>query len=196
MFDNFRRVYGRSPFLEDAEFMYAMGYYYSSPPPTKDQSTTIMAITSLSEYLSRYPNGAKYDDVVVYITELQDRIREKEYLNAYTYYKIGQYRAAVITFRNALDKFPDSKRREEIMYLTVKSAFLLAENSVENLQKDRYLTTMDYYYTFLSEYPDSQYLKELDRMQDKSKRFISGSEVIGDTVTGDTLISIETIITE
>ena len=197
LFDNFRRIYSRSPFLEDVEFMYAMGYYYSSPPPTKDQSTTIMAITSLSEYLSRYPNGAKYQEAVDYIMELQDKIREKEYLNAYTYYKIGQYRAAVITFRNALDKFPDSKRREEMMYLTVKSAFLLAENSVENMQMDRFLTTMDYYYTFLSEYPESQYLRELDRMQERSRRFVSGNNAAGDTVTGDNSAAVETtIITE
>ena len=176
MFDSFRRIYGRSPFLEDVEYMYAMGFYYSSPPPTRDQSITITAITSLSEYLSRYPNGVKYDDVIGYITELQEKIREKEYLNAYTYYKIGQYKAAVIAFRNALDKFPDSKRREEMMYLMVRSEFLLAENSVESMQRDRYMTTMDYYYTFISEYPESRYFRELERIHERSRRFVSGGD--------------------
>ena len=153
-----------------------------------------MAITSLSEYLSRYPNGAKYEDVVGYIMELQEKIREKEYLNAYTYYKIGQYKAAVVAFREALDKFPDSKRREEIMYLIVKSEFLLAENSIVSMQKDRYMTTMDYYYTFLSEYPDSQYLKELDRIQDRSKAFVSGDSTAEDAVTEDESNVEETLI--
>ena len=58
-FDDFRRRFGRSPFVEEAEYKYAMGFYYMSPPANRDQTSTYMAITSINEYLQRYPNSLK-----------------------------------------------------------------------------------------------------------------------------------------
>ena len=40
LFDEFRRRYGRSAFIEDAEGMYALCFYYLSPGPTRDQTTS------------------------------------------------------------------------------------------------------------------------------------------------------------
>ena len=36
VFDAFRRTYSRSPFVEDAEYMYAKGLYYSSPSSRRE----------------------------------------------------------------------------------------------------------------------------------------------------------------
>ena len=58
-FDDFRRRFGRSPFVEEAEYKYAMGFYYMSPPANRDQTSTYMAITSINEYLQRYPQLAE-----------------------------------------------------------------------------------------------------------------------------------------
>ena len=59
VFDAFRRTYSRSPFVEDAEYMYAKGLYYSSPSSRRDQTTTSQAIVAIDEYLNRYPNSSK-----------------------------------------------------------------------------------------------------------------------------------------
>ena len=69
-------------------------------------------------------------------------------------------------------EYPESNRREELMYLTVKSAYRLADNSVANKQHDRYISMLDSYYTFLDEFPDSHYRRELDRMARNAKDFI------------------------
>ena len=60
MFDTYRRTFGRSPFIEDAEGMYAMCFYYLSPSPQRDQTVTGQAIVAISEFMSRYPDSEKY----------------------------------------------------------------------------------------------------------------------------------------
>ena len=58
------------------------------------------------------------------------------------------------------------------MYYIVVSNFRLAENSVVTKQADRYLATLDSYYTFIEEYPESKYKRELDRYAKAAKDFI------------------------
>lgn len=171
LLDDFRRRYGRSAFIEDAEGMYATSYYNMSPAPYRDQSTTAQAIIAISDFMTHYPESDRIDAFVKMNDDLMERLHEKAYLNAYTYYKIGKYKSAIVAFKNALKKYPESKRREEIMYLIVSASYRLAHNSVESKQADRYLSMLDSYYTFRSEYPESKYLKEMERMEKEAKDY-------------------------
>lgn len=177
LLDAFRRGSGRSSiFLEESEYLYAMGFYYSSPAPQRDQTASIQAIYSITEYLNRYPNSVKKEDMEGRIAELRNKLYDKEYINAKCYYTIGKYKAAVVSLKNVLDESPENPHREEMMYLTTKSGYLLAKNSIPDLQKDRYLKMMDYYINFMSEYPDSKYTKELNRMMDDAKKFLVSAD--------------------
>ena len=171
-FDDFRRRFGRSPFVEEAEYKYAMGFYYMSPPANRDQTSTYMAITSINEYLQRYPNSLKKQLCLIRLDELQQTLYDKSFINARTYYKIGRYKSAVVALRNALREYPETPHREEILYLTVKSCYELAANSVHALQTDRYLDMLDAYYTFISEFPESGYRRELDRLQKTAREYL------------------------
>jgi outer membrane protein assembly factor BamD len=93
-------------------------------------------------------------------------------MNAYTYYKIGRYKSAIVAFKNAMKQHPNSPYTEEMMYYTTVSAYRLAENSVESKQLDRYLAMLDSYYSFLAEYPESKQIKELERMAKNARNFI------------------------
>lgn len=171
-FDEFRRSFGRSAFIEDAEAMYAISLYNMCPEPERDQTNTALALVAISEFMSHYPNSEQkhlFEDMT---KDLTWRMHEKAYINAYTYYKIERYNSAVIAFRNALKKYPDSHRREDLMYLIVKSSFLYAEQSVVTKKLDRYMAALDAYYTFVMEFPESKYKKEMDNVADVSKRFI------------------------
>ena len=55
LFDDFRRKFGRSAFIEDAEGMYALCFYYLSPGPSRDQTMTGQALIAINEFMSRYP---------------------------------------------------------------------------------------------------------------------------------------------
>jgi outer membrane protein assembly factor BamD len=172
MLDEFRRTYSRSPFIEDAEGMYALCHYYMAPPPERDQAVTSQAIIAITEFMSRYPESDKIDEFESMLTDLSERLMEKSYMNAYTYYKIGRYKSAIVAFKNAMKQHPNSPYTEEMMYYTTVSAYRLAENSVESKQLDRYLAMLDSYYSFLAEYPESKQIKELERMAKNARNFI------------------------
>ncbi|MDR0510473.1 MAG: outer membrane protein assembly factor BamD [Rikenellaceae bacterium] len=173
LFETFRFKYGRSKFIEEAEYLYAMGFYYSSPAVERDQSSTVKAINSITEYMARYPATTKKEKLDKCLAELTQKLWDKEFQSAYTYYKIERYKSAVVALKNALNTYPESNHREELMYLTAKSSYLFAAKSYEHKQRDRYMSAMDDYYNFISEYPESKYRRELDQMQERSKKFIA-----------------------
>lgn len=172
IFDGFRRRFPSSIFIEDVEYMYAMGFYFSSPAPQYDQTTTLRAMIAINEYKGRYPNTIKKPECEERMTELQQKLYTKSYENAKLYYTIGQYKAAVRALNNAIDEFPDSPYREELMYLATKSAYLFAKNSVASQMTDRYMGMMDNYYNLISEYPGTAHLKEVEKMHTEAKAHI------------------------
>ena len=178
--DEYRRKFGRSPFIEDAEGMYALCHYYMAPPPERDQTITTQAIIAITEFMSRYPESENFAEFQDMLDDLTGRLMEKSYMNAYTYYKIGRYKSAIVAFKNSMKRYPESPRREEMMYYTAVSAYRLAENSVEAKQVDRYLAMLDHYYSFLAEYPESKHIKELERMAKVSRNFIDKNRTTQD----------------
>ena len=174
--DTYRRKFSRSPFIEEAEGMYALCHYYMSPPPEYDQTMTTQAIIAITEFMSRYPESEHNADFNDMLTELTGRLMKKSYLNAYTYYKVGRYKSAIVAFKNALKRHPNSPYAEEMMYYMTVSAYRLADNSVESKQVDRFLSMIDAYYSFIAEYPDSKHVKELDRMAKAARTFLDKRE--------------------
>ncbi len=79
LMDEFRKNYSRSPFTEEAEYLYAMCYYQLSPNHELDQSNTALAINAFAEYLERYPESARRDACLEMIKELQSRIYSKTF---------------------------------------------------------------------------------------------------------------------
>lgn len=171
-FDEFRRKFGRSIFIEDTEGMYAMCEYYLSPEPSRDQTQTAKAIVTINTFIERYPESERVEPFRQIIDELTARLHEKNFLNAYSYFKVQRYKSAVVAFKNALKNYDNTTYREQIMYYIVVSNYRLAHNSIAEKQVDRYLAMLDSYYTFIEEYADSKYKKELDRYFKEAKDFI------------------------
>lgn len=171
--DDFRRRFGRSVFIEDAEGMYTLGHYYICPPETRDQQASHTAIIAIDEFLSRYPDSMQAESFKEMKSELVRRIHDKEFLNAYTYYKIGKYKSAIVAFKNAMKKYPESLVREKVSYYIVASAFKLADNSVILKKEDRFITMLDNYISFVSEFPESEYRQEVDDMERKARIYLT-----------------------
>lgn len=176
LMDEFRKNYSRSPFLEEAEYLYAMCYYQLSPNPELDQSNTAFAINAFAEYLERHPESARREACMEMIEELQSRIYSKTFAVGQTYYNIGYYNSAIHSFRNTLKKYPDTPQREQILYLLVKANYQYAKASIPAKQRERYYNTIDAYYNFVSEYPESKYRPEVERMFKNAQRLARGQE--------------------
>ncbi|MDR0413910.1 MAG: outer membrane protein assembly factor BamD [Prevotellaceae bacterium] len=163
-YEQFSRNFPRSGFTEESEFMQGMCSYNASNKASLDQTETNHAIQAFNLYLYKYPQGAKVAECREKVAELQDKLSEKAYRGAKIYYTTEHYKAAVVALKSCIKAFPDSKYREDILFLILKSSYLHAENSVVGKQRERYQLTIDEYYNLVSEYPNTKYKNEAERM--------------------------------
>jgi len=83
-----------------------------------------------------------------------------------------EYKAAAIAINNSLNVYPDSKYREEMMFLRLNSLYLYAVNSMPNMQRTRYQDALDEYYSFIEEYPDSKYSRDVISIRQRTERYL------------------------
>jgi outer membrane protein assembly factor BamD len=170
---NFADTYPGSNNTEEAYYLAALCEYYLSPKPELDQTSTRKAIESFTIFLQRYPTSTRADDCREKITELQEKLVEKSYLSARLYYDLKQYRAATVSLANSLKEYPDTRYREELMYLKLDALFLYAERSIPSKQVERYQTTLDEYYSFIEEFPQSRYSRDVKRIFQSTAKFLN-----------------------
>jgi outer membrane protein assembly factor BamD len=163
-FNELATTYTNSDYVEESEFMAAYCYYKLSPRPSLDQQSTFQAINAFKMYMVKYPSSPRVSESRELIAELSDKIVEKSYNSAKLYYDLGYYKSAVIALRNSLSEYPETQYREELMYLILRSSFLLADNSIASKQKERLQATADEYLSFISEFPDSKYKKDAEKI--------------------------------
>jgi outer membrane protein assembly factor BamD len=157
---------------EEANYMAALCDYNISARPELDQENTRNAIEGFNIFLNRFPNSSKAEDCRKRIKDLEDKLVEKSYLSAKLYYDMKQYKAAVVALTNSLKEFASTKYREQMMYLKLNSLFLYAENSFYIKQKERYQATLDDYYSFMEEFPKSNYSKDVNNVYQKTNKFL------------------------
>ncbi len=171
-FNNFVRVYENSHFIEEAAFMEAYCYYMQSPRAELDQTSTNQALDAFRLYMIRYPKSNRITDCQKIILELNQKLQEKAYLAARLYYNLDDYKASITALNNCLIDYPDSKYREEIMFMLLKSKYLLAQNSIQAKRTERFQDTVDEYFSFVTEFPESKNKKEAEDMYAESSKFI------------------------
>ncbi|MDQ1296122.1 MAG: outer membrane protein assembly factor BamD [Bacteroidota bacterium] len=178
-FKSYIDQYPYGKYTEEASFMGAMCDYKIAPRAELDQQSTMDAIEGFNYFISRYPGSSRVEESKKLAKELEERLVEKSYLSAKVYYNMNQYKAAVVALSNSLKEYADSKYREEMMFLKLNSLFQYAENSLAGKQKERYQATLDDYFSFMEEFPESKYSKDVKRIYQQTARFLK----IGETLT-------------
>ena len=162
-----------SSYAEEAQFMVGYAAYLQSPKVRLDQEVTLNAIDALQLYINLYPFNEKVDEAQRLIDELRDKLVEKSFLNARLYFDFENYKASVVSLENALKEYPDSRFREELLYMLVKSRYLLAVNSVEDKKEMRLSTALDEYFAFVDEFPETKYRREVDRFYETLSKLLN-----------------------
>lgn len=149
---------------EEATFKAAKCDYAISPKPDLDQINTKKAIEGFNIFVRRYPSSPFAAESMVLAKELEERLVEKSYMSARLYYDMKKYKAAITALENSLKEYSESKYREEMMYLKLNSTYLYAVNSFANRQRERFQATLDDYYSFMDEFPQTKYEREIKRI--------------------------------
>jgi outer membrane protein assembly factor BamD len=171
-FKSFIDLFPFGKHAEEAYFMAAMCDYNLSARPELDQENSRNSIEGFKIFINKFPNSSKVEESNKLIRELEDKQVEKSYLSAKLYYDMKQYKAAVVALNNSLKEFANTKYREKMMYLKLNSLFQYAELSLANKQKERYQATLDDYYSFMEEFPQSIYLKDVNGIFQKTNKYL------------------------
>lgn len=166
---------------DEARFYAAVSLYMDTPQTELDQTNTYQAITELQSYAEMNPESHYTPKVRDMIFELQDKLVLKEYLAAKLYFNLGgyignstmggnNYEACIVTAENAIKDYPYSTLKEDFSILILKSKYNLATQSIKDKMKERLENTIDEYYGFVNEYPDSKYMKEAKSIFEKAQQ--------------------------
>lgn len=159
-----------SPKAEEALYLSALCSVQNSPNPSLDPNDTELAIKDLQSFINRYPNSNLVDSCNVTIDALRHKLEIKDYEAVKHYAKTEYFRAAVVAATSFMETYPLSAFKEEVMYLLVKNSYLLSTNSVDAKKKERIEETIQRYRTFVTEFPQSAYKREVDSFSDRLEK--------------------------
>lgn len=176
-FIQYYNVYSRGIYTELARFHAGKALYLDTPEPRLDQSGTYTAIQQLQMFMEYFPQSSRKEEAQNMIFALQDKLVMKEYLSAKMYYNLGNYLgnnylSCVITAQNALKDYPYTNLREDLSILILRAKYEMAINSVDDKKPERYRETVDEYYAFKNEFPESKYLKDAERIFQESRKVL------------------------
>lgn len=165
-FGSFFEKFPYSTKTEEAFFLKALCSVKNSPNSSLDQTETELALNDIQQFIYIFPNSERIDTCNQIMDQLRGKLEKKEYDNIKLYAKTLNYKAANVSAETFLTTHPNSKYKEEVMYISIKNAYLLSKNSIEEKKKERIENTIETYRTFAILFPESKYKKELGDMQE------------------------------
>ena len=163
------RNYPKGKYATEAYFQLGHCQYLDSPDPRLDQEITRKAIDAFTQFVELYPESPYAEQAYQEMSELYDKLAQKELHSAQLYYNLGSYLgnnylSCEVVAKNALKNYPSNKYQEEFNWLILQSKYQQTINSFEELKLDRARDTQDEYYNFVTEFPNSKHRKEADKM--------------------------------
>lgn len=179
-FITYYNTYPRGTYAELSRFYSGKSLYLDTPEPRLDQTATHQALRELQLFLDFHPYSELKDEAHTMIFELQDKLVRKELYSARLYYNLGNYlgnnyQASVITAQNALRDYPYTVWREDLSILILRAKYEMAIHSIDDLKDQRYRETIDEYYGFMNEFPESKYSREAERIFKESNENINSA---------------------
>jgi len=176
-FESYYKTYPKGLFTEDCRFLSGKSAFLNSPDPRLTQEETVKAMDQLNTFLDYYPESDKKEEVTKMLTQLQEKLVYKQLLNSQLYFNLGNYLgnnylSCILTANNTLLDYPVSKYREDLSFLVLNSRYMMATQSLEEIKIERFRATIDEYYTFINEYPESKYKKEVGNILKQCQKYI------------------------
>ncbi|MBO5866033.1 MAG: outer membrane protein assembly factor BamD [Bacteroidaceae bacterium] len=175
--------YPRGEYAEYTRFNSGKSLFMGIPEPELDQSNTYAAINELQLFMEYYPHSSYNSEALEMIEKMRDVLVKKLYLSAKLYYDLGDlayignnYQACIVTAQNALKDYPYTNLREDLSILILRAKYQMAHKSIEAKKLERYRNTIDEYYAFKTEFPESEHIKEADKYYKEAIKYVKTME--------------------
>ncbi|WP_114781639.1 outer membrane protein assembly factor BamD [Botryobacter ruber] len=163
-FRQFYETYPRSQYAEEAMFLHAKSEYMNAPDFEQDQTPTLTAIEAIQEFMTRYPESGLMEEANAMLEDLNVRLDRKAFNSARLYYQLRYYNSAVVALTNFLNEHPASPYGEEAAFLRLDAQYRYAQESVLSKQQERFMEAVDFYQSFIDQYPNSKYLRDAEQV--------------------------------
>lgn len=171
-FSKFAENFPGSEFTPEARFLRVDCLYRQTYTYERDPQPTYAAISALNEFTKDYPESEHSNECLAMYKELDGRLDKKAYEAAKLYYRMEDFKASRVAFKDILRDDSENIYREDILYYIAMSSYKFAKLSVAAKQKERYMTFMDDYLNFVGEISESPYRRELDAMYAHAQKAI------------------------
>ncbi len=171
-FKNFSDIFPNSDSNEELEYLNTLCLQNLSPKYTLDQSSTTKSIQEIQKFIDKHPTSKHVREANKQMDASREKLEIKDAYAAETYFKIGQHKAAALSFNQLLNKYPDSSIRDYYLYYAIKSQFKYATRSIEEKQKERFEQVLTNSKDFLANYSKSKYRNDVERYKTLSLQSI------------------------
>ncbi len=172
-FRNFIEFFPTSTRAEECEYMYGVCLFKDSRNWSLDPTNTIHARDALNNFALNHPQSPHISVVKTYVDVCTQKLEKRDKSAAELYYHMEEYKASKVTFKNLIEKYPDSKDIDYFQYMIVRSNYLYAKGSLEEKQEERYNETIESYKELKDYFPTSKYLKDAEKIHNIAKSKIS-----------------------
>ncbi|MGZ3901563.1 MAG: outer membrane protein assembly factor BamD [Bacteroidia bacterium] len=169
-FKNFTRQFPASTHTEECYFMNAHCYYLTSSNYKLDQTSTKNAIKEFQSFVDTYPESQRIDSCNKTIDILRGKLEKKDYEITKQYFKLDDWKAAIVATKNFIKEYPSSRYDEEMYLMMIDSYYLLALNSIPSKKGERLDGAIENYVKFLDLYPKSSYLSRAESIYTSCKK--------------------------
>lgn len=163
-FKNYTSTFPKGIHAEECQYMNAYCYYKESPIYSLDQEYTTKAINEFQLFANMFPESKRIARCNEIIDELHFKLETKSYETGKLYFKTQNYKAAIVAMNNTLKDFPATVYKDEILYLIVKSNYLLAMNSIEEKKALRLQEAVEAYNKCVNFSKEKTYLKDAENI--------------------------------
>ncbi len=167
-FADFTKKYPYSSRAEEAAFLSAKSYYMNVPSYNLDQTDAYYAKEGLENFLNYFPQSRFANECNDMLDTLRNQLARKDFSIAEMYYRIGQYAAARIAFKNLQKDYPNSAFTEKALFIMMKNEYEYAVHSVESKQAERFQAAIDCKNQLEAKFPSSSYLPEAQKLMEEA----------------------------
>ena len=123
-----RKVYPTSEYSKQALYKVAQCYFELSPTYDRDQEYTNKAIQAYNEYITVFAKDSLAIEGSKRITELRNKLGNREYFTAQLYETLMSYRSALIYYNSIIENYQDTKFYEPAYFNKIKILVLMKKN--------------------------------------------------------------------
>jgi outer membrane protein assembly factor BamD len=169
-FKRFSTNFPNSREAEECTFMSAFCNCQNSPDYNLDQTITKDAIKELQAFINTYPESKRLPECNELMDKMREKLETKDYKISLLYYRMDDYMAAITSFNNVLKDYPETQKKEEIMFLIFKCYNIYGDQSIDSKKQERIMKAFSAFNDFAILYPNSKYMADAKSLKEKSQK--------------------------